>query len=216
MKKALCLLIAALLLFSLAACAKQEQGGEDAGEWTREGYFADEDENLLNIQPSPYEEYPGWYVGCFLGDDMYGWVIQQEGDTLHGDLVPDYEEGEFVVTVSEEGEDGVLLTTEAGDAYHFTPYDMPEATIFININIEGLGRIAYAEEGGELELDDEYPYQSAVINLEGPAVYEFGAKPDDGWRFVKWTKNGEDFSTEPILTVTLDESADYLAIFEEE
>lgn len=216
MKKPICLLLSFLLIFSLAACAKQEQGGEEAGEWTREGYFTDADDNFLNIQTSPYDEYPGWYVGCMLGEDMYGWVIQQEGNTLHGSIMPEYEDGEFIVTVTEEGEDGVLLTTEAGDTYHFTPYDMPEATIFVNINTEGFGRIAYAEEGGELELDDEYPYQSAVVNLAESAVYELGAKADEGWKFVKWTKNGEDFSAEPILTVTLNESADYIAVFEEE
>ncbi len=216
MKKTICLLLSFLLIFSLAACTKQAQGGEPAGEWTREGYFTDENDNFLNIQTSPYEEYPGWYVGCILGEDMYGWVIQQEDNTLHGDIMPEYEDGEYIVTVTEEGEDGILLTTEAGDTYHFTPYDMPEATIFVNINIEGFGRIAYALEGEELELDDEYPYQSAVINLPEPTVYELGAKADEGWKFVKWTKNGEDFSTEPILTVTLDETADYIAVFEEE
>ena len=111
MKKPICLLLAALLLFSLAACAKSEQGGEEAAAWTREGYFVDENDNFLSIMVSPYEEYEGWYVGAILGEDMYGWVIQQEGSTLHGNIMPEYEEGEFIVTVSEEGEDGILLET---------------------------------------------------------------------------------------------------------
>jgi len=34
--------------------------------------------------------------------------------------------------------------------------------------------------------------------------------------FVKWTKNGEDYSTEPIIKVHLDESADFVAVFEED
>ena len=34
--------------------------------------------------------------------------------------------------------------------------------------------------------------------------------------FVKWTKNGEDFSTEPVITVLLDESAEFVAVFEED
>ena len=213
MKKTLSLLLSILLLFSLAACSKQ-QSGTEAAEWTREGYFMDENDNFLNIQTSPYDEYPGWYVGCMLGEEMYGWIVQQEGDTLHGDIMPEYEEGEFIVTVTEEGEDGVLLTTEAGDTYHFTPYDMPDVIASVTINTEGFGRIAYAMEGEELVLDGD-PYQSAVINIAEPAVYRIGAKAEDGWAFVKWMKNGEDFSTEPIFTITIEESADFIAVFEE-
>jgi hypothetical protein len=33
---------------------------------------------------------------------------------------------------------------------------------------------------------------------------------------VKWTKNGEDFSSEPQITVLLDESADFVAVFQED
>ena len=214
MKKAISLLLCVLLLFSLAACSKQGQGGTAAAEWTREGYFTDDRDNFLNIQTSPYDEYPGWYVGCMLGEGMYGWIVQQEGDTLHGDIMPEYEEGEFIVTVTEEGEDGVLLTTEASDTYHFTPYDMPPVIASVTLNTEGLGRVAYAEEGGELILDGD-PYQSAVINVAEPAVYQIGARAEDGWTFVKWTKDGEDFTTEPVFTVTIEESADFIAVFEE-
>ena len=115
---------------------------------------------------------------------------------------------------AEEGEDGVLLTTEAGDTYHFTPYDMPPVIASVTLNTEGLGRVAYAEEGGELVLDGD-PYQSAVINVAEPAVYQIGARAEDGWTFVKWTKNGEDFTTEPVFTITIEESADFVAVFEE-
>ncbi|HAJ65781.1 MAG TPA: hypothetical protein DCM61_04270, partial [Clostridiales bacterium] len=49
-----------------------------------------------------------------------------------------------------------------------------------------------------------------------PAVHTFLAAPEAGNLFVKWTKNGEDFSTEPQITLLLDESAEYLAVFEED
>ena len=214
MKKTICLLLSLLLVFSLAACTKQDEG--KAAPWTREGYFTDEDGNFLSITTSPYEEYEGWYVGAILGEGMYGWIIPQEGSTLHGNIMPEYDEGEFIVTLSEEGEDGILLETESGETYHFTLYDMPDVIASVTINTEGFGRVAYALEDEELELDDDYPFQSAQINLAEPTVYQIGAKADDGWKFVKWTKNGEDFSTEPILTLTLDETADFVAIFEEE
>ena len=47
-------------------------------------------------------------------------------------------------------------------------------------------------------------------------AYTFAAAPEAGYVFVKWTKNGEDFSTEPVVSVQLDESADYVAVFEED
>lgn len=31
---------------------------------------------------------------------------------------------------------------------------------------------------------------------------------------MKWTRNGEDYSLEPQITLLLDESADYVAVFE--
>ena len=65
------------------------------------------------------------------------------------------------------------------------------------------------------ELDPDEPYQSAQVNLEEPETYTFAAAPEEGNVFVKWTKNGEDYSTEPVITVLLEESADFVAVFEE-
>ena len=42
------------------------------------------------------------------------------------------------------------------------------------------------------------------------------AKPDEGWKFVKWTKDGEDFSEESEITVEVTENVDYIAVFEAE
>ncbi len=232
MKKTICLLLALCMLLALAACGAKPAGEPDktpeaatpspaaepeVKEWTRTGFFTSGDDDLLNIMASDDEDYPGWYVGCFLGDDIYGWYIQQEGNALHGNIMPENEEGEFIVTVTEEGEDGVLLTVEGGESYHFTPYDMPDATIFVTLNVEGWGgNIDYAEGTEAPEIDTEYPYQSAVINLAEPTTHTFVAWPDPGYAFIKWTKDGEDFSTDPVVTVLLDESADYVAVFEED
>ena len=231
MKKQCCLMIFITVLCMLTACGGQKAaetaGGsqtaagaaEAAGAvtgWTRQGYFQDENENTMWILPSEDEEHPGWSVGCMLGEDLHGWYIQQEGDTLHGTIVPDYEEGEFIVTVSEEGEDGVQLAVDGGETYHFAPMDMPEATIFVSVNVEGNGCIAYTEGEETPEVDKEYPFQSAQINLAEPAVHTILAWPKPGWKFVKWTKDGEDFSTEAQVTLELAETADYIAVFEED
>ena len=38
----------------------------------------------------------------------------------------------------------------------------------------------------DAEIDEEYPYQSAVINLAEPTTYTLLAWPEAGWQFVKW------------------------------
>ena len=216
MKKLLCLLLAFVLLFALCACGNAADGGE----WTRQGYFQDENGNMLSVTWMDDVDEPGWYVGCMLGEDLmedsYGGMLQQDGNTLTGALPSGAGQPDLTVTVSEEGEDGLQLVVEGGETYHFTPMEMPEATIFVTINVDGWGNIDYAEGESAPEIDPEYPYQSAQINLAEPATHTFVAWPKAGNLFVKWTKDGEDFSTEPQITVLLDESADYVAVFEED
>lgn len=228
MKKIICILLSMAMALSLAACGGGKPAGEKtedtsaetsaeaSTEWTRQGYFQDENENMLSILPSEDPEHPGWSVGCFLGEDMYGWYLEQEGNTLHGNIVPDYEEGEFIVTLTEEGEDGVQMVTEGGETYHFTPMDLPDATIFVTVNTEGRGNIEYVEGDQTPEIDTEYPSQSAQINLAEPTVYTLLAWPAMGWKFVKWTKDGEDYSEEAQITLELAETSDFIAVFEED
>ena len=224
MKKILCLLLAMVLVFSFAACGGSNSGdsgseGNTDFEWTRQGHFQDESGNYLMVLPSDDEEHAGmWAVTMMIGEDMHGWFISQEGETLHGDLTSEYEEGvdPFVVTISEEGEDGLLVETEAGDQYHFTPMETPDILATLQINIDGLGEIAYAPEGEEPEFDEEFPTQSAVVNIvEGqPTTYTIAQKAADDYEFVKWTKNGEDFSTDETITVEVTEDVEYRAVFE--
>lgn len=216
MKRTICLLLAFCLLIALCACGGKSTAPENK-EWTRQGYFSDEAENVLTVTWVEDIDEPGWYVGVMIGDFSSGWAVTQEGNTLHGDLNAWDDSAEpFVVTVSEEGEDGLLLTVEGGETYHFTPMDLPDATIFVSVNTEGRGNFEYAEGETAPEIDPEYPFQSAQINLAEPAAHTFVAWPDAGSEFVKWTKNGDDFSTEPQITVLLDESADFVAVFQED
>ena len=226
MKKLVCIAICIVMLFALCACgAKTEAPAQDtpetpseAAEWTRAGYFTDEKENMLSVTRMEDVDEPGWYVGVMLGDIMAGGILPQEGNALRGSL-DSWEEdaGPLTVTVSEEGEDGLLLAVEGGESYHFTAYDMPDATIFVTINTEGWGGMIGYEEGENTpEIDPEWPYQSAQVNLAEPETYTFAAAPEAGYVFIKWTKNGEDYSTEPVITMLLDESADFVAVFEED
>ena len=217
MKKLIYVILAAAMLLALTACGKQKPMEPEIKEWTRQGTFEDSEGNHLFVNLSETEGYEGWAVSFIPDGETVGWIIQQEGNTLHGNLRGWDENAEpFIVTISEEGEDGLKLEVEGGGVYHFTPMDLPEATITVSINVEGMGHIAYAEGEETPELDPEFPVQSAYLGLAEPAAYTFAAWPQTGNLFVKWTKNGADFSTQPQITVQLDESAEYIAVFEED
>lgn len=65
----------------------------------------------------------------------------------------------------------------------------------------GYGSIALAEEGESLEKKDG----ATQVDTTFVGNYQLEARPEDGWQFVKWIKNGEDFSEEPQIAVELDE-----------
>ncbi|MBQ9324397.1 MAG: hypothetical protein IJ246_01370 [Clostridia bacterium] len=213
MKKLFCLLLAIGAVLALAVCGALSE----AEEWTRQGAFEDAYGNHLLVQLSETEGYEGWAVSFILDEEPIGWIIQQEGNTLYGNLRGwDENEEPFIVTVSEEGEDGLKLEVEGGETYHFSAMDLPEASIVVTANTEGWGYIAYTEGETAPEFDPEYPAQSVYIGLAEPAVHTFAAQPQAGNLFVKWTRNGEDFSTDPQITLLLDESAEYIAVFAED
>ena len=86
-----------------------------------------------------------------------------------------------------------------------------EFTLYINT--EGSGSIAYAEEGGTPAFNDKYPSLSAEIYLTKPSTYVLAAKPIEGYKFVKWTKDGEDFSKKAEITISADKEVHYVAVF---
>lgn len=124
--------------------------------------------------------------------------------------------GDYTINaiVTEEASGKVVIKTVPSDlAAEETDSDSGDMVL---INTEGLGQIAYAEEGSELIYADNMPAQSAQISLAEPKTYVLGAKADEGWKFVKWTKDGEDFSEEEQVTVELDSPATFVAVFDVE
>ncbi len=213
--------MAVTLIFTFTACGSDSGDGTDSGEsaaWSIEGYFADENENMLSVTYMEDIDEPGWYVGAMLGEDpmedSYGGTLTEEAGALKGSLPSSGSKDPIEVTVNAEGENGLMLEVAGGETYHFTPMDLPDASIIVTINTEGMGNIEYTEGEETPEVDKEYPYQSAQINLAEPKTHTFLAWPQEGNKFVKWTKNGEDFSTDAQITVLLDESADFIAVFE--
>ena len=91
MKKTLCLLLAFAMLLALAACggaapAPTAEPEPEVKEWTRSGYFTDENDNMLSVTWMGDVDEPGWYVGVMIGELMTGGMLPQEGNSLHGDL----------------------------------------------------------------------------------------------------------------------------------
>lgn len=92
------------------------------------------------------------------------------------------------------------------------------AILQVNVSGAGNGAIAKAMEGEELEFDEEYPADSIYDNtiiLGLNNTVQLGAKEDEGSVFVKWTKNGEDYSTDKVITVTITDNTEFRAVFDE-
>lgn len=86
--------------------------------------------------------------------------------------------------------------------------------VTIMVNIRGLGgSIAVSGDGSDPQLDPEYPMQSAYSNVEKGTEVKILAEPEEGYHFFKWTVNGEEYSTEPLITVTAEEDVEFLAEF---
>jgi D-alanyl-D-alanine carboxypeptidase len=218
MKKLICLLMAAVMLFASAVCAFADSAPEQeqaAAEWNRQGYYADEAGNMLSVtwMDDVYE--PGWYVGFMNGEDLiedsYGGTLLQEGNSLYGILTSSGSKPEITVTVSEEDEDCLLFVVQDGETYHFSPFDMgtPVATLWVNT--EGYGFFTCDEEGQE---PDDNLWTSLQYGLAEPATYVLTAKPGEDWVFVKWTLNGEDYSADERITINVSEDSDVMAVFE--
>ena len=232
MKKLICMLLAVCLVFALAACGKKKQDnvplpteitaapvpGRGSELWPRTGYFTDKAGNMLSVSWVDEATEPSWYVGCLLGEDqsedVWSGVLTLTDKSLRGVLPSFGEKDALTITITEEGADGLLLTVEGGDTFHFIPYRTPDSAIVVTFRVEGRGNINSARGETAPERDPEYAYQSAQIGLATPETYTCIAWPSPGDRFVKWTKDGADLSTEAQITVLLEENTELVAVFE--
>lgn len=218
MKKLVFLLLTAVMAIGISACGSS--GGDNSFTWTRTGTFTDGNQNfLIIVKPDDGEHDDQWAVSVLLADGaVHGWFLKQDGEALSGNLNSEIDDTDtdYIVTIREEGEDGLLMEVEGGETYHFTKEETPDYIALLKINTEGMGTVAYGPEGSEVEFEEDFPTQSVTENIEKPTTYIIKAKPDEGWKFVKWTKDGEDFSTESEITVEVSEDVEYRAVFETE
>lgn len=79
----------------------------------------------------------------------------------------------------------------------------------VKVNTEGLGQIAYTQGGDGTDYAD-----SAFTHANEGEKITLRAKAADDWKFVKWTQDGKDLSTEPEVEVTVGADVEYVAVFE--
>ena len=188
------------------------------GKWIADGYFADDNGHTLSIVWMDDVDEPGWYVSFFGGGDpiadSYSGMLLPEEISLKGVLSSGGDKAPMTVTITETGAAGLRFAVDGGETYVFLPMEIEAPACTVTINTEGIGRVAYAAEGEELNLDGEERYTSHTFPLSEPAKITIGAKADeDGWYFVKWTKNGEDYTTDEIFTAEIAEDAEFVAVF---
>lgn len=83
----------------------------------------------------------------------------------------------------------------------------------VTLNMEGFGQVAIAEEDMPVAFDPDFPTQSAVVNRELGSSVTVAAKPDEGWKILKWTKNGENIGSDAEITFTLEEDTNLIVTF---
>ncbi len=90
----------------------------------------------------------------------------------------------------------------------------PETTDYVTVmvNVDGLGFIAVTDDGTQPEIGDPR-FQSTFMNVEPGTELIMTCEADEGYRFIRWTKDGAVYSTDQTITVTADESVEYIAVF---
>lgn len=91
----------------------------------------------------------------------------------------------------------------------------PADLVTVIFNCDGKGRIALAEEGKEPDFSDKDPVYGVTMMVSPGERLTASARADEGWYFIKWRKNGDDFSPAPEITVEAEEDASYDAVFGE-
>ena len=88
-----------------------------------------------------------------------------------------------------------------------------ENEIKIVANTEGMGSIAFAYEGEEIDPEED-PTQMLQVTIYEPETMTFVATPDEGYKFVKWTQDGADLSEDAEIQVEVTQNTELVAIFD--
>ena len=133
------------------------------------------------------------------------------------------------VTVKEGS--AITLVAVADEGYEFIGWTMNgdvvsnDAIYTINVtaSVEYVAKFNKKEEAkkytvsvagnsnGKVYIDEE---GITTVEVEAGSRLTLYAIPNEGYSFVNWTMNGKEFSTNDIITITVEASAEYIADFE--
>ena len=88
-----------------------------------------------------------------------------------------------------------------------------EDSVLVKINTDGPGYIAFSEDGTKPEFDEEFPATSAFTHVKKGSVIGLSTRGEEGYQFVKWTRNGAYFSEETEITAPVEEDTEFIAVF---
>ncbi len=87
-------------------------------------------------------------------------------------------------------------------------------TYTISYNVEGEGMVACEKEGPSLDFSKSA--NGGILNVNEGSTYVIEARDKDGSsaKFVKWTNNGKDYSTDRKITINASEDMKLVAVFQ--
>ena len=88
--------------------------------------------------------------------------------------------------------------------------------IYLLLETEGLGQVSYyIDDVRKIDFNDERPNQQVYIKLDKAENVKINCKADAGYKFVKWTKDNKDYSTDSELEITVSGTTELTAVFDE-
>ena len=108
---------------------------------------------------------------------------------------------------------GCMVLCMAACGGNATSTDSPK-TYDIRYSVEGDGMVASAKEGSSIDFSKS-ANGGIISGLEGDTyVIEARDKQDSSAKFVKWTNNGKDYSTDRSITIKVSEEMKLVAVFQ--
>lgn len=86
--------------------------------------------------------------------------------------------------------------------------------VMLKVTAEGDGQIKVDYVGEELHFSKNHPVQYSTHKTTIGTKYTAGAKADEGNVFIKWTLDGEDYSTKNPITITVTRNMNLNAVFQ--
>ena len=159
--------------------------------------LSDKDINLIFILPSLIKS---------VGDiNEYGYTYQNISATLNSKEIKSYTLTDEGIAISETSDNKIKLEMD------ITKKIPLFTAVSLKIEAEGGGEITSANESEE--LGDEYYSSIRETSIKGKTI-KVKAQPYNFYKFVRWTLNDEEYSTDEETTVTLAGDTKLVAVFE--